>query len=443
MTAVGWPKRSVRVLALVAAIAGFGSVPASAGSDPSFVTNQAYVEEVTRDTELAVDDIDAMFAYVLTNLAPEVFVYPTENYHYFSFVHDGTDYTGNVRLSVVDRDEGFVHFNFYKTFTRWRRDLDYRYKRYGPDDGVKIVKKGDFVYSVTFRDIERTFHLNDKLAREMPEGLLGAEESYIGPIFDESGIRFFLVYDRPAKLFHYILDETDPVADELYRSEYTDDILIGRRTGFAFYEDKNVDRRILIGVFEENSNTNSYLDGPFDQLPDNYVQGEALRDALIDMDPTMKGEIDRFGFWSNDARFMIGPYLYYKEEADLLVFDDCARSEEMQGEFYYRCFYVEQPDEGADAAEVAEGEGTGDDKATPEAAEKAAAPTAPAEADAAKPEPEAEGVAEPADDAVDTPAPTSDEAGTPDDSAKSDAASKSDETSAARQTKPEPAAQPQ
>ena len=41
-----------------------------------------------------------------------------------------------------------------------------------------------------------------------PAGAIGADETYIGPIFDDSAIRFFLVYNRKLKTFHYILDET-------------------------------------------------------------------------------------------------------------------------------------------------------------------------------------------------------------------------------------------
>ena len=40
---------------------------------------------------------------------------------------------------------------------------------------------------------------------------------------------------------------------------------------------------------------NNYFDGPFDQLPDNFIEGEALREAILAVRPQLKGEIDRFG----------------------------------------------------------------------------------------------------------------------------------------------------
>ena len=343
------PRASLARILGAAGIAVLGLAGAGtglhAGEAAGLRTNEAYVDAVRQRSSLDTDSIDAVFAYVMASLKPEVFVYPTENYHYFDFILNGVPYTGNIRLSIEDRDKGFVHFNYYKTFTRWRRDIDYRYKRYGPQDGVTVSKRGAFLYSVKAGGTERLFHLNDKLSTDTPKAILGPDDSYIGPIFDESGLRFFLVYNRAVKVFHYILDETVPVADELYPSEYADAILMGRRTGFAFYKDKNIDRKILIGVYEENSNVNNYLDGPFDQLPDNFMDGGALREALIDMDPSLKGQIDDYGFWNNDSRYLIGPYLYYQNEEDLLVFDDCARSGEMTGSDYYLCFRVTQPED--------------------------------------------------------------------------------------------------
>jgi hypothetical protein len=37
----------------------------------------------------------------------------------------------------------------------------------------------------------------------------------------------------------------------------------------------------MIGAFEGNMRANNYFDGPFDQLPDNFIEGEALRAAIL------------------------------------------------------------------------------------------------------------------------------------------------------------------
>ena len=49
-----------------------------------------------------------------------------------------------------------------------------------------------------------------KLPREMAR----ADETFLGPVFDEFGIRFFLTFNSRLKLFHFLLDETVPVADK-------------------------------------------------------------------------------------------------------------------------------------------------------------------------------------------------------------------------------------
>ena len=62
-----------------------------------------------------------------------------------------------------------------------------------------------------------TFALNDLSSVKPPPDVLKADETFLGPIFDESGIRFFLVFNSRLKIFHYILDETAPVADQFDR----------------------------------------------------------------------------------------------------------------------------------------------------------------------------------------------------------------------------------
>ena len=86
---------------------------------------------------------------------------------------------------------------------------------------------------------------------------------------------------------------------------------------------------------------NNYFDGPFDQLPDNFIEGEALRDAILAVRPQLKGEIDRFGASPDGSiRFNIGPYLPYKEVRDLFRIDACAARKQKQPD-YYRCFVAD------------------------------------------------------------------------------------------------------
>jgi hypothetical protein len=127
----------------------------------------------------------------------------------------------------------------------------------------------------------------------------------------------------------------------------TDRILIGRRTGFAFYRDQKLNRKILIGVFEGNARVNNYFDGPFDQLPDNFIEGNALRDIILDVDPSLAGKIDRFGGSPDGSeRFLISPYMLYRQEDELLAIDHCATNKKLASQLYYACFVVDPDVEG-------------------------------------------------------------------------------------------------
>jgi len=107
------PNRCV-VRAVLAACATWIATAAAQGQDrPQLHTNQAYVGEAMRATTLDVADPIAVFAFVLDNLPDRVKVYPTENYYYFTFIHKGVPYAGNIRLDASNRDEGKVNFGYY------------------------------------------------------------------------------------------------------------------------------------------------------------------------------------------------------------------------------------------------------------------------------------------------------------------------------------------
>src|SRR5262249_53828585 len=309
---------------------------------PRLETNQAYVEEVTRTTTLSINDPIAVFSFVLNSLPDRVKVYPTENYYYFSFIHNGKRYAGNIRLDASNRDEGKVIFAYYEELSEWRDESPVTHVILDTSQGVAVEKVERLVYRVSYGQKRVIFVLNDLSQVKPPANTIGPDEKFIGPIFDESAIRFFLVYNSKLKIFHYILDETVKVADEFVPSRRTDRIIIGKRTDFAFYRDHRLDRKILIGVFEGNARANNYFDGPFDQLPDNFIEDEALREILFEIEPRLKGQIDRFGGSPDGAvRYMIAPYLPYRTEDELDAFDKCATSKKNPAPAYYKCFVAE------------------------------------------------------------------------------------------------------
>jgi hypothetical protein len=340
-----YSKRSCGTRFFLTALAAFAAtIGIAAGQDtglPKLHTNEAYVEEVTEATTLAVNDPMAVFAFVLNSLPERVKVYPTENYYYFKFMHGGAPYAGNIRIELGDGDKVTVHFAYYQNSSEWRQESPLTHVVLDGSRGVGIEKIERLVYRLSYGGKSVVFALNDLSLVKPPAGALAPGEKFIGPIFDESAVRFFLVYNSMLRVFHYILDETAKVADEFFPSRRTNRILIGKRTGFAFYRDHLLDRKILVGVYEGNYRLNTYFDGPFDQLPDNFIEGETLRQAILEVSPGLKGKIDRFGSSPNgEVRYLIKPYATYQTESELYGVAKCAR-DRIRAASYYACFEAE------------------------------------------------------------------------------------------------------
>lgn len=314
----------------------------AAAADSLISTNQAYVEQILSSRGFDINDKKAVFAFVFKQLPEQVKVYPTEDYYYFKFNHEGASYSGNLRFQAEERDQGKVHFAYALDFTQWMPPNETAHVLFERKDGIDVDRVDAWTYRVTYEGKSVVFALNKMEGVKPPPGAISPDERYLGPIFDESAVRFFLVYNSKLKQFLYILDETGPPADILVTSQITDRILMGKRTGFAFYQDHKLNRRILIGAYDGNSQVNNYFDGPFDQLPDNFFEGDVLRNILLEIDPSMKGTIDRFGSsFDGETRYMISPYMYYEQERELAIFHRCATNKSIKPELYYACFNYE------------------------------------------------------------------------------------------------------
>src|SRR5258708_39523565 len=135
-------------LAVFAVTIGMG-----AGQDmgpPKLHTNEAYVEEVTQAATLAVNDPVAVFAFVLNSLPDRVKVYPTENYYYFTFMHGGAPYAGNIRIELGDDDKVAVHFAYYQDWSEWRQDSPLTHIVLDGSRGVGVEKMERLVYPLSF-----------------------------------------------------------------------------------------------------------------------------------------------------------------------------------------------------------------------------------------------------------------------------------------------------
>jgi hypothetical protein len=306
-------------------------------AQPRLWTHESYIEDVTRADTLDVSDPMKVFAFVLNSLPGEVKVYPTENYYYFRFIHRGTPYSGNIRIEVSDKAPT-LHFAYYQTETAWHPNENAKTVTLGAAEGVTLEKKGPLSYRVAYHDKSVLFALNDLSHVKPPASALAPDERFIGPIFDESGVQFFLVFNNRLKTFLYVLDETVKPTEEFFPRDEKSRILLGKRTGFAFFRDQKLDRKLLIGAYEDNLLLNTYFDGPFDQLPDNFIEGETLRSAILAATPQLKGKIDRYGrALDRNIRYAIKPYAAYLDPSDLDPIETCARKNEKSAN-YYACF---------------------------------------------------------------------------------------------------------
>ena len=332
--------RTAFALAVTVCTAG----AARAQQQHDVIFNQGYIESLQRDRSFDINDLNAVFAYVFEQLPPRVKVYPTENYYYFSFGYRGVSYSGNMRLDVKDRDEGVIHFAYFNQSEPWNTELVSRYKPLSQVDGVKVEKVGNLLYRVTAGDKQVEFELNNLSKVVPPPDMVGEGESYIGPVFDESGLRFFLMFHPQDKRFSFVLDESGPQSEELVTYSPSDpDILLGTRTGFAFFRDRFRDRKLLVGVYQGNVENNNYFDGPFDQLPDNFLKGEELKNAIVTIYPDLKDDIDAYGnFKEQDGRFLVNPYANYSFLNELEAYRRCT-SASMPRQEFYKC--LQPPDQ--------------------------------------------------------------------------------------------------
>lgn len=249
-------------------------VESSSEANPA-AANLLFNEEIIEglsDDAVDVEDVDAVFWRVFSGLPDEVTVYPSENYYYFILFSDNMQIGGNIRLPSGRRERGVLSFGYseFIEFASRSGTGVSRSKFYTKADGVDIEEIDPFTYLVQYDGKAVTFHFH-QLSQEPPQSFsLGPDEVYIMRTFDESGYQFFLLYNEKENYFFWVLNEEEKVPDILVELE--DDLLLGKRSGFAFWVDEaHDDRKVLMAIRRLSVTRNDYFDGPFDQLADNYA----------------------------------------------------------------------------------------------------------------------------------------------------------------------------
>jgi hypothetical protein len=304
--------------------------------NPTVFFNQKVIDGLYSQTDF--DDPSAVFLIVFAALDEEVTVYPTENYYYFQCYSHGSTYWGNLRLDAKDRDQGIIHLGYFRYDENGtRQDRGGNEKAFSAADSVIVNLTHPLIYSVSYRGKTVNFRLND-ISNERPlNSSLSTNERFVGPIFDESGLKFFLIFNSKEKHFFYILNEAGGVPE--YFIDMGDQVIEGTRTGFMFYQDTLFSRKILLAVNGRSTDRNSWYDGPFDQLPDNCVEFTNIQQYMEEVYPYTRGNVDKFGGFKNQAgaRVVIFPYsIYYKEEEITELVKSAMAQELTPEEFFVR-----------------------------------------------------------------------------------------------------------
>jgi hypothetical protein len=287
----------------------------------SFLLLQQFAIEGYYTDLIDLKDTDAYFWHVFSRLPNEVTIYPSENYFYFIDHIGGREIWGNIRLPAGQRERGIVAFGYAES-SELPGDRFSRSKYFSERDGVHINGKDPFTWSVAYKNKTVIFHLH-KLSLDPPKSFaLKTNEVFIERTFDESGIQFFLLFNTTGNYFFWVLNEEEIVPDEFTQLEK--DILVGRRTGFAFWVDpEKRPRKVLAGVRKISVTRNDYYDGPFDQLADNYVDHNKISMWMERAIPSVKGRIDKYGYYTDTerpSRVALACYGNYETHAEIIEF---------------------------------------------------------------------------------------------------------------------------
>lgn len=316
------------LMGLFIAIAMLVAHPAAAKPlKRNFLLNQYFVEDLNVEPQEDICDYGTVLENLLGELGSQADVYPTENYFYFKFHRAGKAISGSLRFAVEQRDQGIVQFACYESFNSWIEQDSMRSvtRELSLSDGVKLAKLEELKYNLKFRGKSVNFQLNN--ISQQPPTLEKGKEKFAGRIFDESGLSFELIYNLPQNTFYYLLDQKQPVPETFVKID--EDLFVGKRTGFVFHKDP-FNRHVLVAVHKEQVYANSWNDGPFDQLPENFYNELNFWDIVFTAYPELRGKVTSGGSIVSDPEsiFAIWAYREYATKKDLDFVKSCKSAHE-------------------------------------------------------------------------------------------------------------------
>lgn len=260
-----------------------------------------------------------MLSIVLASCSSVTSVIPTENYYYYEIWYQGVNIAGNIRVS--DANDGIIHCGYYLR----SNPQNSRYAAFGSSDDICIsMKNSAYIDEITIQD-DRTdisvIFLSRKASslRFSDNLILAYSELIVSPIIDESGNAFALVYDTSTCKFDYYLCVQSPEDPAVWIEDWS--CWYAPRSGFVYLEDI-FNRLQLIGVCADEIRSNSFYDGPFDQVPPRLHLREFLRAAYPGLESARGDSLDQHGNWINTfgTRVAIMPYIEYERGDEATVY---------------------------------------------------------------------------------------------------------------------------
>jgi len=86
----------------------------------------------------------------------------------------------------------------------------------------------------------------------------------------------------------------------------------------VFLRQDNPKRHVLIAIDAAQVVRNTYFDGPFDQLPDNWLPDTEFQSLAFRMSPALQGRMNERGeFEGGASRIAIAPYHQYVQLSEV------------------------------------------------------------------------------------------------------------------------------
>ena len=320
------------------------SATGSSSGEPWLSFNQDMIEGWA-ETHLNLDDPVAVFAEVFARLPHEVIVYPSENYYYWQLYANGRQIWGNIRLPAGQRERGILAFSYsdFNEFPTPPATGGVAHTEYFDSSfGIQITERDPLIFGVAYGDREVVFRLHP-LHQEPPDSLtLGENEEFVQRTVDESGFRFLLLFSNKGNFFFWVLNEESPPPDEFLSLD--EDIIVGRRSGFAFWIDRaHQNRKVLASVRQISVLRNDYYDGPFDQLADNYAEQTGIAEYMQRAFPDLKGRINQYGYYTDSTkpkRVALNTYGSYYVHPEIMLLIKRARRSSNPLHFISRAAYL-------------------------------------------------------------------------------------------------------